>query len=251
MNSVYFSNLSNTCCVIEKSYTSFILDTETFKSEERKGWGVKCRSCSESLSVTGIICEKDSKPHTFCLSQYFECNDGTCIDDIYKCDSVTDCFDGSDEAHCHIHINNITNQFVNVPFLLSGMPKTSEANKIQVHSICDGIYSQTLRYEKDVCFRYKMKQLNLLSTTNMDLLDNEKIFRIGNVDVFRLYVKEEQVCLKLPEDAITDLNHTQHLRRDILLDAIRRSRKCSDLNKFCTVQVDKSRCHTPTLRVLI
>ena len=245
MNSVYFANLNNTCSVIEKSYTSAIGDLETFESEERKGWGVKCRSCAEPLNVTGIICEKDSKPHTFCLSQHFKCSDGTCIVYIYKCDSVTDCFDGSDEAHCHMHINNITNQFVSVPFLLSGIPKTTETNKIPIHSICDGIYSQTLRYEKDVCFKYKIKQSDILSTRNIDLFDNqEELFEIGNADYFGLYTREEQMCLKLPEYAITYLNHTHHLRRDIPPNAIRRSRKCSDLKTFCTVQVNKSRCHT-------
>ena len=76
MNSVYSANLNNTCSVIEISYTSYVGDSDTFESNERKGWGVKCRSWSEPLSVTGIICEKDSKPHTFCQSQHLECNDG-------------------------------------------------------------------------------------------------------------------------------------------------------------------------------
>ena len=244
MNLVFFTNLNDTCNVIETSFTSFVLDSETLKSKERRGWGVKCRSCSEPLNVTGIICERDSKPHTInCLSQQFKCSDGTCIVDIYRCDSVTDCFDGSDEAQCHIHINNITNQFVSVPFLHSGMPKTTETNRIPIHSICDGIFSQTLRYEEDVCFKYNIKQLNVLSTAHFNVKEK---FSFREVDAIGMYTKEEQKCLKLSNDTITYLNHTQHVRRDILPNAIRRSRKCSDLNKFCTVQVGKSRCHTST-----
>ena len=88
------------------------------------------------------------------------------------------------------------------------MPKTTEANIIPIHSICDGIYAQTLRYEKDVCFKYKIKQSNVLSTTNMDSSNNQKEYGIENVDYFGLYTKEEQECFKLPEDAITPKSYT-------------------------------------------
>ena len=243
MNSVYFTNLNNICSVIEKSVTSYMVDSRTFKSEERRGWGVKCRSCSEPLTVRGIICEKDSKPHVInCLSQHFKCDDGTCIDDIYKCDSVTDCFDDSDEDHRHIHIKNIPNQFVSVPYLLAGITKTTETIRIQMHSICDGIFSQTLWYEKDVCFKYKIKQLDV---SNTPLMDNEETSSIGGIDPFLLYPKEEHMCLKLSEHAITYQNHAQYLGRDIPLNAIRRGRKCSDLSTFCIVRLNKRLCQTP------
>ena len=37
MSSVYFTNLNNTCSVVEKSITSYLVDSHTFKSEERRG----------------------------------------------------------------------------------------------------------------------------------------------------------------------------------------------------------------------
>lgn len=36
-----------------------------------------------------------------CSSGQFVCMDGGCVLDIYRCDNVSDCFDGSDEDRCH------------------------------------------------------------------------------------------------------------------------------------------------------
>ena len=104
-DSAYFEHLSNDSCrVVEMNLTSYFVDTETIKCIERKDWVVKCRSCSEPLNVTGIIREKDSKPYTInCPSPHFKCSDVTCIVNIYRCDTVTDCFDGSDEVEFHIY----------------------------------------------------------------------------------------------------------------------------------------------------
>ena len=234
---IFFAYLNNSCSVIEKSWISYLVDSaDTFKSNTRRGWGVKCRSCSEPLNVTGIICEKDSKPYTMnCLSQHFKCNDGTCIVDIYRCDSVIDCFDGSDEDHCDIHINNITNQFVNVPYLLPG-------NKIMlIHSICDGIYSnKTLRHEEDICFKYKLKQITLLSTAQTDLSDEQKAINIISDDIYMLLTREKQLCLKSQKQVVGQLNHAQQLRWDRQFNTIRKLTKCSDLRDVCIVGADGS-----------
>ena len=188
---IFFAYLNNSCSVIEKSWISYLVDTaDTFRSNERRGWGVKCRSCSEPLIVTGIICEKDSKPYTVnCLSQHFKCKDGTCIVDIHRCDSVIDCFDGSDDDYCALHIHDMTNDFVNVPYLL---PVT---NIMSIHPICDGIYSnKALSHEKDICFKYKPKQINLLFAAQTHFFADKTTLNIISDHIFMLLAREKQLC---------------------------------------------------------
>ena len=246
-NIVLFAYVNRTCNVIERSLTTFILDQS--QSEERRGVGIKCRSCFEPTNVTSIICEKDSKPYIInCLSQHFKCNDGTCIVIIYRCDSVNDCFDGSDEDHCHIHINNITsvNYFVTIPYLL----QAAKTNIMPIHSICDGIYSnKTLRHEEDICFEYKIKQINmLLSATKLNLYYRRKTYNIRPRDIeLNQYIKEKRLCLKIHDNVKTHINNTHHLPRDLPLNTIERSRKsgiCTDPNYSCIVGVDKRSCVT-------
>lgn len=35
-----------------------------------------------------------------CTENQFQCNDNTCINNMYRCDHHMDCKDGSDEANC-------------------------------------------------------------------------------------------------------------------------------------------------------
>ena len=238
---IYFAYLNNSCSVMEKNWLSYLVDnSDTLKSDETRGWGVKCRSCSEPLNVTGVICEKDSKPYTIsCLSQHFKCNDGTCVVDIYRCDSVIDCFDGSDENSCDIYINNMTNQYVYVPYLLP------RKNVMLIHSICDGIYcNETLSREKDICFKYKLKQINLSSTSQTDLSTGTKPFDIVIEDIFILLAREKQLCLKLQKQVLTQLNYTQQLYLDIEFNTVGKLTKCSDLRDVCIVGADE-RCDAP------
>ena len=247
MDSAFFAHLNNySCSVVERNIVSYLVDTETFKFIGRRGWGVKCRSCSEPLNVTGIICEKDSKPYTInCPSPHFMCNDGTCIVNIYRCDSVTDCFDGSDEDECHIYINNMTNQFVSIPYLFTGLFETAGAKGMTIHSICDGIYTNaTLSREEDICYKYNLKQINVLSTTDFNLFyDDKKSFILDDDDIFMLYAKEKQLCLKLQEDDKLQLSHTQDVRIAVPVNRTRQL-ACSDLRTSCIVKVDTRRCDT-------
>ena len=243
---VCFAYVNHSCSVVEKSLVTYILDYEPFRSVERRGWGVKCRSCSEPLNVTGIICEKDSKPYIInCLSLHFRCNDGTCIVGIYRCDSVAHCFDDSDEDHCHNYINNMSNQFVSVPFLLSDISQRTETMRISNHSICDGIYPKTLSHEHELCFKYTIKKINVSLATNIDLLSENKPFLIKAVDLINLYVQEKKLCLKFQKHVTTYVNHTQYLYRDMVFKTIKKETKFSDLKKSCFVGVDGLRCHTP------
>ena len=41
-----------------------------------------------------------TEPVPSCGPGKFRCDDGTCIEESYRCDDVTDCRDGSDEQNC-------------------------------------------------------------------------------------------------------------------------------------------------------
>lgn len=42
-----------------------------------------------------------------CLIGQYQCDNGDCIDVIFRCDSQQDCFDGSDEKNCCMYIVDI------------------------------------------------------------------------------------------------------------------------------------------------
>ena len=94
----FYTDISNTCSVVETSVVSHITMLGQATSAKTKSWGVKCRSCFERLNTSAIICERDSKPYIQdCSEKQFRCNDGTCILLVYRCDLDNDCFDASDE----------------------------------------------------------------------------------------------------------------------------------------------------------
>lgn len=42
-----------------------------------------------------------------CLIGQYQCDNGDCIDVIFRCDSQQDCFDGSDEKNCRMYIVDV------------------------------------------------------------------------------------------------------------------------------------------------
>ena len=57
----FFVQYSNECSVVENSETSIIVSKEP-ESSMIRGWGVKCRFCSELVEVDAVICDKQSNP---------------------------------------------------------------------------------------------------------------------------------------------------------------------------------------------
>lgn len=52
-----------------------------------------------------------------CLIGQYQCDNGDCIDAIFRCDSQQDCFDGSDEKNCRMYTVDVLvcyNAYMNI-----------------------------------------------------------------------------------------------------------------------------------------
>ena len=156
----FFLQFNESCYMMQKSALTSVFGADKGEVSPTGSWGVKCWSCTQTLDVSAVICQKTSKIIHLCLHHHFNCDDGTCIILLYVCDSVPDCFDGSDENNCGEKQRSIlfNNSFVTMPSILSGTANGKEVNLIPVYSICDGIYSETiLNQERDVCCKKQVK----------------------------------------------------------------------------------------------
>ena len=249
---IFFARVNNSCNIVERSTTN-IFDTGTV-NQIRRGWGVKCRSCSQPLNITGVICEKESIPYTIsCQSHQFKCEDETCVLYIYRCDLAVDCVDGSDEDNCMTYISNFTNQYLDVPYLIQGIFETPIVNVIQIHAICDGIYSnETFTIEKEVCFNYTLKNIDVLSAKQPDLTDKKYVEIVGGefVDLYKKEVRmvyKSQACTKLEEKFTA---HREQVTMSFNVTNANDGKKCFKMSEYCIVGVNINRCR-PTSDVCV
>ena len=195
---VSFANINGSCNVVRHSVMSYLFDKNQFQSMDTRSYRVYCRSCSEPLITTNVICEKESKPYVVsCQQKHFTCKDGTCIVDIYKCDSIDDCFDASDEDNCFLYVSNLKNQFIHLnPFLLgTGKIETTDVITIALHAICDGIdFKETILNEIDVCFQHMLLQIDLPSAKQNNIFDDSHRFSIEFESLFNLTQQEILLC---------------------------------------------------------
>ena len=233
---MFYTDMNETCSVVHHSFVSqMIMQHDT--SVETRSWGVKCRSCSERLNTTGIICEKDSKPYIQgCSKNQFSCKDGTCILLVYHCDLEEDCFDGSDEKNC---LKNMSRQTPELVYL-----RTEQIIEMQVHTLCDGIYSDAEQIlEQDSCFKYKLKRVNC-SEDNTSTSEKNKIehLNLHSGDFTKLYFEEKRLCLKYNSShtRINRAKYTSKLGR--LLTLTGREDKCSQIGQLCRVGSNTIRC---------
>ena len=235
----FYVDINETCSVVQHSFVSLLMmrhDT----SVKTRSWGVKCRSCSERLHITGIICEKESKPYIHdCSKNQFKCNDGTCILLVYHCDLEEDCFDGSDEKNCLKNISNMSRQTLKLVDL-----QIEKITEIQVHNICDGIYSNiALIQEEDSCFKYKLKKI-YFSEDSKSTSEKHNIQSLTIVagHFIKLYFEQKSLCLRY-NNSHTRINRTIYTRKyESLMTLPRSENKCSQVNQLCRVGINTTRC---------
>ena len=232
-DNMFYVNMNNTCSIVERSLISHLIIQQAGSSVAIRNWGVKCRSCSQPLNVTGVICEKHSKPYIVeCHNSYFTCNDGTCILLIYRCDLEDDCFDGSDEEKCIVSKENTSDQIIAFPYPQPDICGTDCVVEIKLHTICDGIYSNiTFGQEQDVCFKHNLKRiyLNIVKyhITSFETTD----FNIKATAVTNLYLKEWHLCLKndYHHISINTLNYTGRFER---LKTVKQAARKTEINRY-------------------
>ena len=195
--STFFVDLKGKCSVLKLSSLSTAVSSEPETSTLR-GWGVKCRYCTEPVEVTDVICEKPSELYNSqCQPNHFTCKDKTCILSIYECDFVYDCFDNSDEDNCtDAKTNNTSNHFVNIPCILGDSYTVKEMCQIPIHAVCDGIYFNAIfRQEEIVCYQHTLNNIHLASL----IPDNHRIRPIDDRSILdnpidAAYFKEMARC---------------------------------------------------------
>ena len=240
-----FLQLNDSCFVMQKSALSSYLGTDEGEMSPTGSWGVKCRSCSQTLDVSAVICQKQSERQLImhqCQHQHFNCDDGTCILLLYLCDSVPDCFDGSDENNCgEKQRNAFSNSSVTLPSILPGTANGSKLNLIPVHSICDGIYTETmLDQEKGVCYKNKLKYIDVISMKKNKVIKHRR----GNGGHFptseHMYDTQKHMCSRNNfTRKIFDSNHKiqfTNSKRFIV------KKQCGDISDVCSVSAYENQC---------
>ena len=194
-----FANVHGGCGIIE--YLSILLSNVfVVKRSHLEDWGAKNRSCYVRIDVDFLVCEKESwHADVRCGIGYFKCDDGTCILSVYKCDHDKDCFDGSDESYCELTQTLNDNTSISARMILScqlnyncSLP-TAQIS-IYIHSICDGIYSDTILVEeKTMCTPSALRKLNI-SALQVNIHSRPMILHslaLGRSEMIKLLYEEE------------------------------------------------------------
>ena len=151
----FVADVNQTCHTLDFAVATFKFDG---RIDPTQGWGVKCRSCSEAIKVSAIICQKPNKINAVkCQSNHFSCLDKTCILLIYRCDFVQDCFDGSDERNCILNAHNTSRESDQLVILPCVSNRNCDGNigvqEYHIHSLCNGIYSNNTFLKEIDCIK--------------------------------------------------------------------------------------------------
>ena len=166
-----------------------------------KGWSAKLTECDEILKSDVFVCEKPSHlTEKRCMGKHHECVDGTCILAIYLCDTVRDCFDGTDEEGCHSQITHSDN-FILLNFKLylpcaisAACDSASNISlpPLYIHAICDGIPSKAIFHEVKVCLKRNMRTINTANFIRSHFYIYKKYtntqFKVINLQVFQNFI---------------------------------------------------------------
>ena len=238
----FFLQLNESCYMMQKSALTSVFGADKGEVSPTGSWGVKCWPCTQTLDVSAVICQKPSKMVQLCLHHHFNCDDGTCIKLLYVCDSVPDCFDGSDENNCGEKQRSIlfNNYFVTMPSILSGAANGKEVNLIPVHSICDGIYSETiLNQERDVCYKNKLKHIDVSLTKNQ--AKKRLHTNVGNFPNFRrMYETEKRMCSQ--NNFSANIGDSKPKMKSHNSELFTVEEQCGDIPDVCSVGAYGNQC---------
>ena len=236
---VFFAYSNHMCVIMEYSIMSFHYGG---KQAPAPGWGVKCRPCHQKIKISGVLCEKPREITTIqCQHDHFECQDKTCILFIYVCDSVVDCFDGSDEANCFHNTSYLDpDEFVMLPCILNDDCDVNVKHHVRVHSLCDGIHDDnTLPDAENICMKFQRKLYKEILKYYEPLKTN-KMVSVKPSDIARLFKQENKyTCEKnnITADFVSSIKRVQDTLNMIHYTTETKQLECNDINSICMVGI--------------
>ena len=142
---------------------------------------VKHVSCSEKMKVSHLICERPVEHHApECNKDHFECDDGTCILDIYACDGVFDCHSRYDEMQCSAsqYINTSAVHLINTHIwtldstICPGYLKQDPASQcFPPGGVCDNIHN--INFEAEYCIYDGLKNYSYSMYPPLSITDQQ------------------------------------------------------------------------------
>ena len=238
---VFFAYSNHICAIMEYSTMSFHFGG---MQAPAPGWGVKCRPCHQKIKISGVLCEKPRELTTIqCHHDHFECHDKTCILFVYVCDSVEDCFDGSDEANCFHNTSYFDpDEFVMLPCILNDACDVNVEHHVHVHSLCDGIHdNNTLPHAENICMKFKRKIYREILNYYVNIKTNRMV-SIKPSDIARLFKHESNYTCKknnITADFTTSIKKVQDMFNKIhyIYTKDTKQLECSDINSICMVGI--------------
>ena len=116
----------------DERLSNMLPDIHTIYGHSVPGWVMVKRKCSAKQYALPLLCTKAAASTNMeCAPNQYRCRDGSCILDIYRCDTFGDCMMSEDEKNC-----SQTN-----PQLISCFSSDEHYSQTMIpfHSLCDGI----------------------------------------------------------------------------------------------------------------
>ena len=253
----FISNVNGKCGVLVVSANSMYRQ-RYLRGKYEKGWGGKYRACGAKIdSISAVICEKPTKAYTpYCGSHHFVCGDSSCILNLYFCDQVSDCFDGSDETACDRGSGEALMTSTHNILMHCVLTETCKPPKtdmlVPIHAICDGVNIFNLTFPQTICMR------NLKLNVNIFAMQNSRNFGgQHDTNLFRktvaLWYKRELHHLNLMKHKKTPNQNINKFKYTSLVKYMVPCRWTGEkiaLDKRCKVSVHNTPCDFGSIALL-
>ena len=246
---VHVNMVKEECNLLRFTILNYLYNHDPVNNFYTRGWGVKCRSCYEYINVSAVICQKTSATYiSRCEINHFKCHDKTCILSLYKCDFINDCLDSSDEYLCDYNITYLSLiQYIRLPCLLNGDCNKGIEHMMPVHSVCDGIYSNTSLLHEDVACRLRgFEHMNLTILYDNWSIDSSKQI-LQDIALVFMYLQEKSKNCQNSNIPGRIYNSTVNM---MFLVSHFKSTHCQNLANSCEIRYDEDRCVTGNIDVV-